>query len=504
VKLQWLPIIMHPEAMKRLRTLLLLDSGEYQRSSWLFLRVLGLIYLGAFVSFGLQVTGLIGSQGILPLQEDLQGLVAEYGRDAHWLFPSVFWLDASDITLQVVCVAGVVAALLLTGNILTRLMLPLLFVLYLSLVYAGQVFMSFQWDFLLLEAGFLAIFLPYGSLIIIWLFHWLLFRLRFLSGTAKLLSGDESWAGFTALHYYFETQPLPHVGAWFAHQLPDWLLRAGVGGVFFVELVVPFMLLLPRRPRMFAAWATIVMQLLIMFTSNHNFFNLLTIALCLLLFDDRALSRFSFGNVATGKVAMNRPGRVSTAGAAMLAVLIMSSTLSMMWVTFTGRPLPAVNEPVVRSLVQWHVINNYHVFPVITTGRPELVVEGSSDGVFWQAYGFRYKPGDPGRRPGLVMPHQPRLDWQLWFAALSPPFMRSSYFMTGFMQRLLEGSPDVLALLSHNPFPDRPPAYVRVRLELYRFTTAAGRAASGDWWVRQPLGMYLPPATLEMLRPATP
>ncbi|UCC55740.1 MAG: lipase maturation factor family protein [Gammaproteobacteria bacterium] len=474
---------------------------EYHTVSWLFLRVLGLIYLAAFGSFGLQITGLIGSQGILPLQEDLQTLLAEYGYDAWWLFPSVFWLDAGDPMLKAVCLAGLVASMLLVGNILTRLMLPLLFVFYLSLVYAGQVFMSFQWDFLLLEAGFLAIFLPYGSVVIIWLFHWLLFRLRFLSGTAKLLSGDESWAGFTALNYYFETQPLPHAGAWVAHQLPEWLLRAGVGGVFFVELIVPFLVFLPRRPRLFAAWATILMQLLIMLTSNHNFFNLLTIALCLLLFDDRGLQWLRIDRLkAAARSTLPAPGRIASATAAVLAVLIVTSSLSMMWVTFTRGPLPALNEPVVRALVQWHIINNYHVFPTITTQRPEIVMEGSVDGVHWQAYRFRHKPGDPEQLPAVVIPHQPRLDWQMWFAALSPPFTRTSYFMHGFMQRLLEGSPDVLALLEYNPFPEQPPEYVRARLELYRFASPAERSASGNWWVNRPAGMYLPPATLEMLR----
>jgi predicted DCC family thiol-disulfide oxidoreductase YuxK len=474
---------------------------EYHTVSWLFLRVLGLIYLAAFGSFGLQVSGLIGSQGILPVQEDQQILLAEYGHNAWWLFPSLFWLDAGDLALKAVCLAGVVASILLVGNILTRLMLPLLFVFYLSLVYAGQVFMSFQWDFLLLEAGFLAIFLPYGSAIIIWLFHWLLFRLRFLSGAAKLLSGDETWAGFTALNHYFETQPLPHAGAWVAHQLPEWLLRVGVGWVFFVELIIPFLVFLPRRPRLFAAWATILMQLLIMLTSNHNFFNLLTIALCLLLFDDRGLRWLRIDRWSmVARSSLPDPGKLASVTAAGLAVLIVTSTLSMMWATFTRSPLPAFNEPVVRALVQWHLINNYHVFPTVTTQRPEIVMEGSSDGVHWQAYGFKYKPGDPGQRPAVVIPHQPRLDWQMWFAALSPPYTVTSYFMHGFMQRLLEGSPEVLALLAHNPFPEQPPVYVRARLEQYRFASPAERSASGHWWITRPAGMYLPPVSLEMLR----
>ncbi len=467
--------------------------SEYQTVSWLFLRLLGLVYLAAFVSFGVQALGLIGSQGILPLTNELQAITTEHGDKAWWLFPSLFWLDAGDATIQAVCVTGAIASLLLTLNILTRLMLPLLFLLYQSLVYAGQVFMNFQWDFLLVETGFLAIFLPWGSAVIIWLLHWVLFRLRFLSGAYKLLSGDESWSGFTALNHYFETQPLPQAGAWYAHHLPDAVLHAGVGFVFFTELVVPFLVFLPRNPRLFAAWVTIVMQVLIMLTSNHNFFNLLTILLCLLLFDDRALRLFHLPKPE------HRPGRIATLWAALLAVLIVSSTASMMWSTFTRQPLPAFNELVVRLLVQWHVVNNYHVFPNMTTKRPEIIVEGSSDGKHWLAYGFRYKPGDLSRRPACNIPHQPRLDWMMWFAAINPPDTRTTYWFPDFMVRLLEGSPQVLALLQHDPFPGQPPRYVRARLEEYRFTTPAERAATGDWWASKPLGMYMPPLSLGMI-----
>ena len=475
---------------------------RYQLVSWLFLRLLALIYLAAFGSFGLQAEGLVGSQGILPLQQDLQAISAEYGARAYWLYPSLFWLNAGDTALQFVSLAGIGAALLLFGNILTRLMLPLLFVLYLSVVYAGQVFFNFQWDFMLLEAGFLAMFLPWGSPLVIWLFHWLLFRVRFLSGIAKLQSGDPAWANFTALDYYFETQPLPHVGSWLAHQLPELILRVGVGWVFFMELLVPFLVFLPRRPRQFAAWTTILTQVLIMLTSNHNFFNLLSIALCLLLFDDRALQRFRLPLVRPGSGwfgrdganhALKGPGRLATASAGLLAVAIVSSTLTMMWSTLSKQPLPAINEAVVRGLVQWHVINNYHVFPVMTTERPELIIEGSSDGETWQAYGFRYKPGELTRRPVFNIPHQPRLDWQMWFAALAPPYTRVSYWIHDFIQRLLEGSPEVLALLEHNPFPGQPPRYVRARLELYRFTSPAVKQSTGQWWTREPVGLYLPP-----------
>jgi hypothetical protein len=491
-------------------------AGVWQRLLWgpvrrrstyfvvigLFLRLLGLVYLAAFASFGLQVTGLVGSEGILPLGQDLAALRDRHGGLAPLLFPSVFWLDASDLALQGACLTGVVAAVMLVLNRATRLMLPLLFLLYLSLVYAGQVFMNFQWDFMLLEAGFLAIFLPWGSPVVVWLMHWLLFRVRFQSGVAKLMSGDESWAGFTALNHYFETQPIPHAGAWFAHQLPEWLLRAGTGWTFFVELLVPFMVFLPRRPRFVAAWLTIIMQLMIMATSNHNFFNLLTILLCLLLFDDQAMKAVAGGRWLNrlGE-GIPRAGRTANGIALLLAVLIVSVSATMMWAVWSKHDLPAVMDKPVRWAVQWHLVNNYHVFPVVTTRRPELVVEGSRDGIFWKAYGFRFKAGDPARITSVIIPHQPRLDWQMWFAALAPPHTRTAFWITDFRQRLLEGSPDVLALLSHNPFPDRPPEYIRVRIEDYRFTTPEEREASGNWWVIKPLGLYLPPAALPSEQP---
>lgn len=473
--------------------------AQYVHVSWLFLRLLGLIYLAAFVSVAVQAEGLFGSKGILPLQEHLQWLTGQYPRDAWWMFPSVFWLNASDTAIRAVNLAGVLASVLLVCNILTRLMLPLLFLLYLSVTLAGQVFFNFQWDTLLLEAGFLAIFLPFGSPVILFLLHWVLFRLRFLSGAAKLLSGDAAWHNFSALNYYFETQPLAHTGSWYAHQLPDWLLRIAVGGVFFVELVVPFMMFLPRRPRLFAAWATILMQVLIILTSNHNFFNLLTIVLCVLLFDDLALRRAGLApltGVAARLLAFPRPwrvpGRLATLTAGLLAVLVLSTTLVMMWSTLSGRTLPAATEKLVLTLKRWHVVGNYHVFPIMTTRRPEVIVEGSNDGREWRPYEFRYKAGDAMRRPPFVVPHQPRLDWQMWFAALYPPYTPTAYWFPQFLERLLEGSPAVLDLLARNPFPERPPRYVRARLEMYRFATPAERQASGQWWSREPLGIYMP------------
>ena len=262
------------------------------------------------------------------------------------------------------------------------------------------------------------------------------------------------------------------------------------------------MVFLPRRPRFVAAWLTIIMQLMIMATSNHNFFNLLTILLCLLLFDDQAVKAVAGGRWLNRLGdSIPRAGRFANGIALLLAAVIVSTSATMMWAVWGQRDLPAIMDKPVRWAVQWHLVSNYHVFPVITRQRPELVVEGSDDGIFWQAYGFRFKAGDPARIAPFIIRLQPRLDWQLWFAALVTPYTRTSYWINEFRQRLLEGSPDVLALLSDNPFPDLPPEYIRMRVDNYRFTTADERRDSGNWWVVEPLGMYLPPAGLQPAMP---
>ncbi|MCB1788762.1 MAG: lipase maturation factor family protein, partial [Gammaproteobacteria bacterium] len=269
----------------------LLDIDDrYRTSSVLFVRLLALVYLAAFVSTALEITGLVGEQGILPTADYLGHLERVAGTLAWIRFPTLFWIDHSDTVLLWTSYAGCALAIALLVGWRPQLCLILLFLLYLSLFKVGQIFFNFQWEFLLLEAGFIAIFITRGPPILaIFLLHWLLFRLRFLSGLSKLLSGDPSWSNLTTLNHYFETQPLPHLGSWYAHQLPDWLLRAGTGATLFVELVVPFFIFLPRPFRLTAALTTIVWQLLIIATSNHNFINLLTIALCLFLIDERAL-----------------------------------------------------------------------------------------------------------------------------------------------------------------------------------------------------------------------
>ena len=476
------------------------DTGGYELVASLFLRLLALIYLVAFVSIGVQIDGLAGAEGILPFADELRRAEAQVGAERFWSIPTLFWLDASDLALQLVAFAGCVFSVLLFFNLYARSALVLLFLCYLSLFQAGQLFMNFQWDYLLLESGFLAVFLPRGPRLVIWLFRWLLFRVRFLSGASKLISGDPSWSGLTALDYYFETQPLPHWVAWYVHQLPEWFMRFGTGTVLFIELLVPFMMFMSRGPRIFAAWATLSLQALILLTSNHNFFNLLTMILCLFLFDDRALRSLLPASLASRLSGAPRrstpdisPGQGRPPGkvlAGLLAGFIFLVSAFQFWEMFSGRSSPAPVAAVMDAVAPFRIVNKYHVFPTMKRERKELIVEGSHDGEHWQPYVFKYKPGALDRRPPVVIPHQPRLDWMMWFVPAGHPL--NMMWFDRFLRRLLENAPPVIGLLESNPFPDKPPRYLRTNLYRYSFTDRHTRRSSGNWWKRDYLGPFYP------------
>lgn len=456
---------------------LAVGAPDYRLVVFLFLRLLATIYLAAFWSLAVQITGLAGTQGIYPIAEQLSFITDHQGAWRFLAYPSVFWLASGDGVLLAAAYGGGALAVLLFAGCCERLVLVLLYVLYLSLFHAGQIFTNFQWDYLLLEAGFLAIFLPGGSRVVVWLFRWLLFRLRFLSGISKLVSGDPTWSGLTALSFYFETQPLPHIGAWYAHELPEWLLRFGTGATLVVEILVPFLMFFPRRWRFLAAWVTILWQALIILTSNHNFFNLLTIALCLFLFDDRALGRIlpeSWRRRAEARPLLpSEPRRSVAFAAAVAAAIIVPASLA------EALPLMGISRPIpwVSAWVAWlepyRIANRYHVFPTIETERIEVQVFGSLDGKDWRPYLFRYWPVELDRIPPFVVPHQPRLDWMLWFVPSSPFFLD---WLDRFLHRLLEGSPPVTGLLADTPFGNQPPRMLRVDLYRYGFASPEERA----------------------------
>jgi hypothetical protein len=450
-----------------------------------------LIYLSAFVSFGVQAQGLVGSHGILPVAELVDAVASRFGPERFFLMPMVFWLNASDFAIQSVCWAGAALSLLLVFNLLPRLSLFLLYALYLSLFYGGQVFMSFQWDTFLLEAGFIALLLSFATAPGIWLLRWLLFRFMFMSGVVKLLSGDPNWWNLSALLDHFLTQPLPTPLAWYAARLPPSLLKFTAGGTFFIELILPFLIFCPRRLRFFSAFGILLLQSCILITGNYNWFNLQTMLLCLPLFDDAALRTILPRRLVRllQVRAHNRPPRraVTFVGGA-LALLIVFCSLVEMDARFGGSP-PAVAQAIDRLVAPLHITSPYGLFSVMTTKRDEIVIEGSSDGVEWREYEFRYKPGDVAHAPRWNIPHQRRLDWQMWFAALDDP-RRLMWFLR-FLQRVLENEAAVTALLEKNPFPDKPPVYVRAVFYDYSYANREEKA-KGLWWDRRALGLYFP------------
>jgi lipase maturation factor 1 len=472
-----------------------LRREAYHVTAWLFLRSLGAIYLAAFASFGVQASGLIGSHGVLPASEFLGAVHESLGAAAYWNIPTLLWLNKSDSSLRMVWIVGVGLALLLLLGVNARVLRVALFAFYLSLDTAGQIFMSYQWDALLLEAGFLAIFLG-SEVVIVKLFRWLLCRLMFLSGAVKLLSGDPAWRHFTALPVHYQTQPLPTPLAWYFYQLPAWFHRISVGFVFFVELVVPLFVLAPRRIRLFAGLAITLLQLLIFLTGNYAFFNPLTITLCLFVLDDAALDhalpKRLLARVRSHAHFAWRPVWWRTL-CGLVAVFVLFVSGFLMVGELSGRHW-APAESVIRAVGPFEIVNSYGLFAVMTTTRPEIIIEGSNDGTIWLPYEFRYKPGDLTRAPIWVQPHQPRLDWQMWFAALGN--YQTDPWILNFLTRLLEGQPEVLNLLRHNPFPGAPPRYVRAMVYDYRFASPAERRTSGDWWKREIRQNYVPPVSL--------
>ncbi|HEV8017355.1 MAG TPA: lipase maturation factor family protein [Steroidobacteraceae bacterium] len=469
---------------------------RHELVAFLFLRLFGLIYLSAFISFAVQAQGLIGSHGILPLAELVDAASSRAGPERFLLMPMVFWWNASDLAIRAVCWAGAGLSLLLVLNLLPRVSLLLLHALYLSLLYGGQTFMTYQWDVFLLETGFAALLMSFATTPGIWLLRWLLFRFMLMSGVVKLLSGDANWWNLSALSYHFLTQPLPTPLAWYVAQLPPAALRFATGGTFVVELIVPFFFFFPRRLRFLAAFGTLLLQSCILLTGNYNWFNLQTMLLCLVLFDDAALQavlprRLSEALGLRVSSAAPRPLVRRTVAAA--ALLVVFCSLVQMDIRFGGSP-PAALLAVDRFVEPLRITSAYGLFSVMTTQRDEIIIEGSYDGLDWREYEFRYKPGDQARRPRWNIPHQPRLDWQMWFAALDDP--RRLWWFERFLQKLLENEPTVTSLLATNPFANRPPVYVRAEFYDYRYADSAARER-GMWWERRSLGLYFPVVRLK-------
>jgi hypothetical protein len=496
---------------------------------WLFLRALGLIYFSAFFSLVFQIRGLIGPQGILPAGEYLERVRHGLGPMRLWYAPTILWLSADNHMLIGLSVVGMLASLLLVANIWPRVMLLLCFAGFLSFVGAAQDFANYQSDGMLLEAGFISLFLAPGGLFPGWgatsppprasvlLLLWEWFRIYFQSGAVKLLSGDPTWRNFTAMDEYYQNGPLPTWIGWYIQHLPEWFHKATAVTTLLMELVLVCMAFLPRRWRVVCFCIVTVWQMGVILTANYTFLNYLVLALGVLLLDDRLLRRFlparfrksfpqlpepaSLTDEITGDIepAAEAPARPRTGfGRHLGAIRVAVTAVMLTWVFYNtslllihmfwrAEPLPG--EPIV-ALEPFRIANQYGLFAVMTPHRYEIEFQGSNDGITWTPYPFRYKPQELSAAPGLYAPYQPRFDWNLWFASLGTWPEYSIVPRTE--ESLLTNERNVLQLFAGNPFAGTPPRYVRAVLWQYWFTSMAEKRATGHWWRRQLLGTYAP------------
>jgi len=489
---------------------------------WIFLRALGLIYYSAFFSLAFQIRGLIGPQGILPANEYLRAVAEQFGRAGYWYAPTLLWLSNSPHMLMGICWVGMITSVLLVLNLWPRGMLAICFVCFLSFISAAQDFSAYQSDGMLLEAGFIALFFaPRGfrprwgeasppSRASWFLLVWECFRIYFESGVAKMVGGDPEWRNFTALDEYYQNGPLPTWIGWYLQHWPHWFHAATAFGTLALELVLAWMMFLPRRFRIACFCIVTPWQLGIILSANYTFLNYLVLALGFLLLDDNVLQRFMTERWKSKFPAGQEVKPVAEANseknwrdtlrkqwaavklavtAVMLAWIFYVTAVQLVWMM---KPVELPMPPI-SALEPLRIANRYGLFAMMTRGRYEIEFQGSDDGQKWLVYPFRFKPQDPAKAPGIYAPYQPRFDWNLWFASLST--WRQEPIVPRTEQALLRGAPDVLLLFAGNPFPKAPPRQVRAVLWQYWFTTPEEKHAQGLWWRREQLGLYAP--TLE-------
>jgi hypothetical protein len=491
---------------------------------WLFLRALGLIFFSAFFSLLRQVNGLIGPDGLLPAQEYLQAIRQVAGGSRFWYVPTLFWLRSDSGALWLVVWLGLIASILLVLNIWPRGSIFVCLMAYVSLISVLQTFSSYQSDGMLLSCGFISLFFappgfwprwgerhpPSRSSWLLLLVVW--FTIYFESGVAKIASGDPEWRNLTAMDGYYQNGPLPTWIGWYAHHLPHWFHLATAGFTLALELVLVWMALLPRRFRIVLFWLMTPLQIGIILTSNYAFLNYLVLALGILLLDDNYLARFfprhlpsdlgsaaQFG--ARSPAAAEDHGREDFRAVARKAVSVLglwaaaffqtwvayAIAAQLIWMLVPWAPLPT--SPV-SGLEPFRIANRYGLFAVMTRGRYEIEFQGSDDGgQTWRTYPFRYKPQEPRAAPAVFAPYQPRFDWNLWFASLDN--WQQNRFVIYTEEKLMTGSPSVLALFAGNPFPNRPPTQVRAPVWQYWFSDGTEKK-QGIWWRRELIGLYAP------------
>jgi len=461
----------------------------YWLTRLLLQRGIGFIYLIAFLVVVNQFRPLCGGKGLLPVSRFLQ---ATTFRES----PSIFFFLPKDGAFAFFGWCGVLLAILATtglserfGTGISMTVWLLLWVLYLSFVNIGQTFYGFGWESILLESGFLAIFLGAAhaepSAVLIWLFRWVLFRVIFGAGMIKL-RGDPCWQDLSCLDYHFETQPMPNPLSWYFHWLPGWLHKTGVLFNHLVEVVAPFCYFAPQPVSAIAGILVILFQGTLLVSGNFSWLSLLTLILAFSTFDDALPGRL----LPLGPPPLE-PQSQFQAGV-IWGVALLVALLSLKPVRNLFSPHQVMNT----SYNPYHLVNSYGAFGSITRERYEIVLEGTDEAVItpmtrWHEYGFRGKPGDPGRMPPQIAPYHLRLDWLMWFAAMPSPYYDPWFIHL--LAKLLEGDAPTISLLKTNPFPHRPPLYLRALHYRYRFTTPEERQQTGNWWQRELAGIYFPP-----------
>jgi hypothetical protein len=493
---------------------------------WIFLRALGLIYFSAFYSLLFQIKGLIGPNGILPAADYLQAVNAALQAQSYWTVPTLLWFGASNGALMSLCWVGLVASLLVTLNLWPRAALLICLLCFVSFVSVARDFSGYQSDGMLLEAGFIALFFaPPGlrpelgernppSRASLFLLQWEWFRIYFESGVAKIGSGDLAWRQFTAMDDYYQNGPLPTWIGWYVQHLPHWFHASATVYTLVTELLIVWMLFLPRRFRIACFFIVTPFEISIIATANYTFLNYLVLLLGVLLLDDRFLEWIlpqRLRELIRGKSPMTAAGatgamagvperasaraewrerftplRRAFAGLC-LGLVFYSTTALLLWMFMPGLPLP---EAPVRALEPFRIANSYGLFAVMTHERYEIEFQGTLDGKTWTAYPFRYKPQAINEAPRIYAPYQPRFEWNLWFASLDS--WQRSRFVIWTEERLLKNEPDVLSLFASNPFASAPPREVRAIKYQYWFTDLRTKRETGNWWRREDLGQYAP------------
>ncbi len=481
-------------------------TSPYWLTRFALLRALAFVYLIAFLSLAYQLLPLIGSQGLLPAVDLLELDPRHPTRvAAFWDYPTLFWFRCTDVFLITSCWVGVALSAAVFLGYANAIMMTALWFLYLSFVQIGQTWYAFGWEYQLLETGFLAIFLcplldarPFPrtppSVVVLWLLRWLLFRVMLGAGLIKL-RGDPCWTELTCLDFHFETQPIPHPGSWLYHNLPDWMHRTGVVFNHLVEVVAPFFVFGPRIARHIAGALIVALQIVLISSGNLSFLNWITLVSALACFDDTLWQRVTPSRLVGLSERAARSSQRSRAGSvAVTALLVVVVVLSAGPVANLLSDRQIMNT----SFDRLRLVNTYGAFGSVGRHRDELILEGTRDDVItaetsWREYEWKCKPGDPRRRPCLVTPYHYRLDWLIWFAAMSN-YDRHPW-VVHLIWKLLHNDPGALSLLAGNPFPGDPPGFVRAELYRYEFTDWGDEPDA--WWKRQRIRDYIAPLSVD-------